>query len=357
MNTHQWTAPFSSMIASVALILFSVVGCVERVETITITKDGSVSIQLKIEGTQEELTTGDAMPTEASGWSVARRIKKEKDKEKLVLKTSRAFAPGESLPQSFADEDDPDADLYLEFPTSLRIESRSDGVYYYFRRIYTPRRWSYVEHWRDMIFDDEIEQISEKPVEEITRADKLQLIEAFAGLEAFKQLEFASQAMSEQFSELPVEFGLMARQAVLDFYGKELNAFESILDLCDPMDGDQQDACFEAEADRVLSAGYETYLEVLRSEAGFNQRQINQFQQANARAKRYYELTDQLGSHGFEITVKMPGTIIAHNAEELNRGKKGQPDSVKFQFQGEAFRDRSQELLVVSRVDLQGPGR
>ena len=128
--------------AAAALTLAAFAGCVERDEEIVIAPDGSVVMTLTHKGDEENILGSDAMPSAASGWEVTRSTEKENDKTRYVLKSERRFAAGEQLPRTFAAAGDPDVDLYLDFPTTLRIEKRADGTYYYFRRVYTPRRWA-----------------------------------------------------------------------------------------------------------------------------------------------------------------------------------------------------------------------
>ena len=85
-------------------------------------------------------------------------------------------------------------------------------------------------------------------------------------------------------------------------------------------------------------------------------RQITAFAAAYARAERYYQITDQLGGHQFEIQVKMPGTIIAHNLleigdDEIEVYEDENASGVIFNFDGKLFRDQPYELIVVSRLD------
>lgn len=337
--------------ATVAVVtLLACSGCVERDEVISIARDGAVTIELEYEGTEEELSRGDVMPSAESGWDVVRSIKEDRDKVKHVLKSKRRFEPGEELPRSFAAQDYPDADLYLDFPTTLRIERRPDGLYFYFRRVYTPRRWGHIQYWQDFFIDDHIKKLGEKPVEELTRDDRLQVVYAFAGVEAFKQLEFANVALGESNPDLPAEYGLIARQALLDVY-KQNEYFERILERCERRPEDEQGGCFDEEAEQILGEGYTAFLQSLEGNAGLDRTALTSFEQAYERAQRRYEITDDLGGHGFQVDVRIPGTIIAHNALDDDVEEEDGMSNVLFRFDGKAFRDRSHELIVVSRLD------
>lgn len=351
---------------SIGIALVNSLGCVEREETITVARDGSVTIELEYEGTEEEMAKGDAMPSEESGWSVARSTKEEDKKTKIILESKRRFEPGEPLPSSFAAPDDPDVDLYVEFPTTLRMERRRDGIYYYFRRVYTPRRWAYVRHWQDEFVDKTVRNLGDKPVEELTSDEQRQIVEAFAAVEAFKQLEFTAIALKESNPHLPLEYGLIARRAILRYYQEVSDAhgggpsyFDELISRCSPLEEDQRNDCFDRETERLLAEAYDAYVQSLRHDAGLTTWQIAAFEEAYRRAERYFEITDQLGGHLFEIHVVMPGTIIAHSAldDDIDVDEEENVSSVRFQFEGDWFRDRPYEMIVVSRVGHRQRGR
>jgi hypothetical protein len=344
--------------ATAVLGLWACSGCVEREETIKIGVDGAVTIELEIEGGEEEISSGDAMPSVQSGWNVARSTGTDDDGAvHVTLRTVRSFGLAESLPHTFAAEDDPDADLYLEFPTTVRIEPRSDGVYYYFHRVYTPRRWGYLERWNDFLFDEEVKKLGEKPVEELTFEDRVTIAESIALMEAVKQLEFAQTAIEESHPDLPLEYGLMARRALIDYYtelaDEDEGPLEQILRRCESLPEDQQDACFDEEAGRVLAAGYSAYMNSLRATAGLTPLGIAEFELAYDRAERYHNITERLGGHNFEIHVTMPGAIIAHNGldDDVETNKDENTSTVEFEFDGKWFRDNTYELIVVSRLE------
>lgn len=329
--------------------------CVEREETITIAPDGAVTVELEYEGSEKEVTQGDAMPSAESGWDVVRTREEDDDGVTLKLESVRRFEPGEELPRSFAADGDPDADLYLDFPTTVRVEDRADGRYFYFHRVYTARRWAYVQNWEEVFVDDEVKKLGEKPVEELTPEERVQIVEAFAGVEAFKQIEFARIALEESHADLPVEYGLMARRVLIGVYHNELanQGIERMIKRCEDLPEDERGECFNQEAERVLGIGYAAYVQSLREDGGLNQRQIAAFDVAYERAERYHELTGQLAGHSFEIRVAMPGTIIAHSGlnDETEVDEDNNTSTVRFAFDGKLFRDRPHELIVVSRLD------
>ncbi len=345
-------------------------GCPLRKEKITVTADGAVFMELRYEGTAQELERFDALPSAESGWNVVRTVEKEdKDEETHVLTTERRFAPDEELPRDFSAPGDPDADLYLDFPTTLRVEQRADGLYFYFHRVYTPRRWAYVQHWHDFFIDDHIKKISDKPVEELTRNDRTQVVQALIGVEAFQQVEFAKAALAECEPELDQAYWLLARRALLKAYAEDhllagesseevyeegthySTWFDHIVDRCDPLEDDEQNKCYEEEAERLMAEGCAALVRSLREDAGFNHFRTARFERSYERARRYNGITNGLGAHGFQIDVAMPGEIVAHSALDEDVDEDEGVSVVRFEFDGKAFRDRPYEIMVVSRVE------
>lgn len=351
--------------APALLGLTALAGCVLREEKIQIAKDGSAVVELEISGTPAELANADALPSAKSGWAVQQRIEQDKDEEKLFLTTERSFAPGETWPSTFAAPSDPDGDLSLAFPTELRVEDRPDGVYYFFHRVYTPRNWAYVQYWQDVFFDEEVQKLGEKPVEELTREERRSIIQAFASFEAFKQAEFARTALAECAPDLSMTDRLAARQALLDVYKNygllarslRLNIFDkedepvyAIMDRCSFSTEQARDACYDAEASRLLKEAHSAVTAKLRGDLGFKPGQVARYERAFDRARRRYEITNQLGGQHFEVTVELPGEVIAHDGDDASFDEAEGMSGVVWRFEGNAFRDRTHELTVVSRV-------
>jgi len=346
---------FRSYGAAVVLTLSACVGCVERDEEITIAPDGSVVIELEYKGDEEDILRGDAMPSAEGGWNVVRTTEKDNDKIKHVLKAERRFAPNEQLPRTFAATGDPNTDLYLDFPTTVRVEKRADGVYYYFRRVYTPRRWAYIQRWNDVLFDDDMKKLADKPAEQLTPEERVKIAEAFAGLEALKQVEFAQGAIEKSHPDLPAEYGLMARRALIRVYEREEEKgnLERIITSCEALSEKERGECYDAEVERILGEAYGAYVQSLRQDARLSAEQVAAFERAYQRTRRYHEISEQLGGHNFGIEVKMPGVIIAHNAldDKVDVNEQERTSTVDFNFDGKWFRDCPHELIVVSRLD------
>ena len=335
------------VISAVVLPILFAIGCVKRKETITVKPDGAVTVAIRYEGDKGDFDKGDAMPSLASGWKVDREVKQNEDKkEEVKLTGERTFKPGEELPQSYAAPNDPDAGLYLKFPTTLAREKRKDGVYLTLRRVYLPREWAYVQFWADAIIDDNIKKLGEKKPEELTHEERLQLIRAFAGVEAYKQIELAQRALKECDDKLKPDHWMLARRAVLNVYEEGVD-WDELAKRVATLSQEELDQQFERESQRLVDEAHQAIVRSLKQDAGYDAERIAKFEAAYERAKKFYDITNDLGGHSFEIEVKMPGTIVAHNGDKVD-----DDGTVKWEFDGKAFRDRPYELMVTSRMPL-----
>lgn len=333
-----------------ALALPAAAGCLKRTEVITVHSDGSVAVALEYESKDRDFGAPDAMPSVESGWAIEIAAHKKKDdSEEYTLSAQRNFAPDEPLPASFAAPGDPSTDLYLDFPTTLRSEQRDDGLYFHFRRVYSPRPWAYVQYWQERIFDDKLKKLSESPKEELTREQRVRLLRAFAAVEAFKQIELARAALTESGVTVPPDRWLLARRALLDAY-EEVD-YDRFLELEDRVRDEEQKAegtqaaekQMNREAEQIIQRAEDAFLAALQTD--LSPVEYAAFERAHERARRYYEITDETGGHFFEIHVKMPGRIVAHNADKINEN-----GEAVWEFDGRAFRDRPYELLITSRL-------
>jgi len=338
--------------ALVVLVVGACAGCPTRKETITVAPDGAVAFALEYEATAAEFERFDALPNEQGGWRVNWTVKEQRDdgESTKLLTAKREFVAGEQLPRNFADPDDANPPLVLDFPTTVKVERRQDGVYYYFTRTYTPRRWAHIQFSVDVLMES-LKETMDKPTDELSTKERGLIVQGLAGIETFKQLEFAKDALAESAPDLPVEHRLLARQALFDVYQEDYVYFLTAFDLCDDLGEKDQDKCFDREAGRILSEGYTAFVASLRTSAGFTALDVADFENAYERTQRAYRYTEVLGGHHFEIEVELPGTIIAHNGNDVREAEDGGNERIVWQFEGKAIFDRSLELLAVSRVD------
>lgn len=325
-------------------------GCLRRKETITVNPDQSVRIDIEYQGDRPDLGGPDAMPSKEAGWD-AKTVSQEKedgDKE-YTLTAGQTFAPGAALPSSFAAAGDPDAELYLRFPTTLQAERRAGETIYTLRRVYTARPWAYVQFWEDQILKGDVKKLLDKPENELTTEEQEQILRALATVEVARRLEIFRTAMERSGVEQYEADWLEARRALLN-HVEEIN-FEPILALHEAAEAAADDSPARQAAEEKLNsaisqmsdAGLRAFEDQLAASLG--EARLTQYDRALQRVRKEYEVTKETGGHAFEIRVKMPGRVIGHNGDKVE-----EDGTVVWEFDGNAFRDRDHELLVVSRM-------
>ncbi|MCH9002369.1 MAG: hypothetical protein IIC02_07325, partial [Planctomycetes bacterium] len=176
------------------------------------------------------------------------------------------------------------------------------------------------------------------------------LFEAFAEVEVRKQLEYEREAAREAAPLIPSETQLHARRALLDaFESADVLAIAERCMVFSPND-ESRSVCFQEETVKLMSDAHDAYVEVLTRDVGLNAKQLASWERAFDRSKRRYELTGMLAGHQFEISVSMPGRIVAHNGDQV--AIVGPPVRVDWEFDGRAFRDRPYELVMITKEPL-----
>jgi hypothetical protein len=338
-------------LATAMVLAGPLAGCNRRKEVITVARDGRVEIELEYQGDPNDMTSGDAMPSEAGGWETTmeeRIIGKEDNGEpqkEITLTGHASFGPGEQLPFTYADPLDPDADLYLRFPTTLTVEERQDGTYYHFYRVYGARPWAQIEAWRKEIqegSEEQWKQIEGKDASALTHADRVLLIQVLVFMEQVKMENFARWAMADMQPDRPQEcwsYLVMALRSEL----QDLD-FDRLAELMAADAADGKCEALEAEAETLQTRMMETMRSALLEECGLTLNDYDTFMERYEWHRKHYEITQDLGDDHFEIHVEMPGEIVATNAHSYDQNE------AQWEFDGDMFRDRIVELTVTSRV-------
>jgi len=327
----------------IALAVPALTGCIERKETIIIEPDGSVRMKLAFSTNSfDELYLGDAVPTIEGGWVVAESVERDEEgKETFTLEAEAAFGPKDDLPSSYASPRDPDGDTYLQFPTELTFEERRDGIYYHFSRRYVPRPWAFYEQAQEQL-RKEMEKLKGKSFEEMSLQEQAQVVRLVARVETAKYESFAREAFKEVLADAPQDAWLHARAALMKVFD-ELDPVR-IVEIMSGEDEERRTQALEEEARAFEEGAMEAMRKALREQAGISAGKINAFTRSFNWQKRYYEITEDLGDDRFQIAVRMPGEIVAHNGDKAVGGE------VTWQFEGRLIRDHELELMVTSRL-------
>jgi hypothetical protein len=289
-------------------------GCLKRIESIVIAPDGSAKLFIYYSGDREDVLNGDAMPSEDTGWQIVDKVKAsgksgEEHSENIERAGLHQVRPGEAFPSSYARPGSPLEPVALRFPTTLTIEERDDGTYYHFRRAYCARRAARIDFLhRDILEDEDLQKITNKDPEELTEANRRTLAEAFIRFEAGKTLTFIDQAAAALGDEVAPDAWLPMRPQVEDVYG-DADLLNKAIVLMQQEDMEQHLALLE---ERVLDDVVKTISRTLRG-TKVPEAVIARFVEAYDRARRDYEITEDLADEEFHVNIQMPGRIIAHN--------------------------------------------
>jgi hypothetical protein len=323
-------------------------GCVERKERLNISPNGSVHYIVQHKSDSEnDLFEGDAVPRAIGGWIASQEIERDENgKETYLLKAEALFVPGAKLPSNFAFRTDADADLNLQFPTSVTIEERRDGTYYHFARAYLPRPWAQIQALEERHVQGPLKDLAEIDPEQWTPAQREFAVRALATFETEKMLVFARSAFLHTTPDAPQD-GWLAVQHQLRAALNNLD-YRVLAKLLEPREATEDEKARD-EAIQAELNGFETSLtdqlkQALFTEANYNGSQFNSFMLEYDRRKKHQQISEDLGDDKFEITVEMPGLVVASNADEVAGG------TAKWTFDGGIVRDRELELLVTSRV-------
>ncbi len=332
-----------------AAFLALVAGCVRRKEQITIMPDGAVLIAVTAVGDPRDMTEGDALPTEAAGWKVMekREVAEKDNTETLTRCAVRRLSKGEKLPESYAEAGTPLAAVALQFPTTVTIESRNDGTYYHFTRVYRPRRAAQVQDPRDVMAEsDEIKAIRGKSPEVITDEDRHTLAKARIEVEAQQAGELLDIAARAMEPPLPPDVWMIARRRMMDVY-RDPEVARRGLALLFQDDAGPKSVALEQEVRQKSLAALETSL----AEQNVASERVTQLLKSLDQLRREYEVTEDLGDDTFEVRVRMPGRVIAHTSNSPTRAE----------ALGADFNDLAQkgfgDLVTIQRgfIDAGGP--
>jgi hypothetical protein len=338
----------STRFAVAALVLIWFPACVERKEHLSISPDGAVLYQIEHKTDSiEELYQGDAVPMLAGGWMVQQQ--EEQDDQGRVTYTllaEAAFGPKNKLPESYALRKDPDADLTLQFPTSLSIEQRSDGMYYHFARTYPGRSWAQIELLREGLVERPMQDFDDVPLEDWTPGQRITAVNALASFETEKALVFARAAFKHTTPQAPQDGWLGVGQHMRDCLAQMDH--KSLAKLLEPKESlveeQKRQEELTTQTKRFEEALADQFKQALRDRAGYDGSQVQQFFVEYDRQRKAYQITQDLGDDQFEITVEMPGEIVASNADSASA------TTAVWNLQGQMLRDREVELLVTSRL-------
>lgn len=343
------TPPRITLLAlSAAAALPLIAGCLERKEKIRVHRDGRVEMTMQISGDAADFQAGDSVPSARTGWDVKTQFKEENGKRKVEAEARLDLKPGQPLPDSFADRRDPNYDIALRFPTSLTIEQRPDGTYYSFKRVYKARANARFAYFMEQMQETEpFKSLKGKDPSEITDEERVALLRGLQQVEGHKRAQFLEIAFETVAPTLPQDYFLRARRALLDHF--ERADIEPLVGLLREPESTERDDLVNQFGEHLVARAETVVrdeLAALRVPRG----QIDQLLSAYQHEAARRAITDDLGDELWELSVRLPGTLVAHNADRVEEG------AVLWGFHGKALMDRDQVCMVTTRVGRDDAG-
>lgn len=339
MKTNGRSASRLALLASVSVLALA--GCLERKETIRVDRSGAVEFIAEYKGDVDDMDGGDPIPSERLGWSTQTRIETDGDGKQVKHLVARLKVPaGKPLPASYAEGD---SELYLEFPTEVRKERRSDGVYYHFRRVYSAREESRFDFQLKPIRENsELKAITGKSDEELTDDERMVVFSALRRMEAEKHCELLRAAAEKLGDDLAPDFELAAAFAVREHLCD--SDLSPLIELLAAPASPERDARIAALVNNEIEMIPDVIREMLRdlgAPGGIVQKLLDGYERERTRRS----ITEDLNDDRFTVHLQMPGELVIHN------GKLDDDGVIVWEFPGTALHDRDMVLMATSRVE------
>ncbi|MFH1998484.1 MAG: hypothetical protein ABIK28_02335, partial [Planctomycetota bacterium] len=134
---------------------------------------------------------------------------------------------------------------------------------------------------------------------------------------------------------LQVYSRVLALQSSLDF-----NRLAEMIGMKDPAN----DQALVEAADRFEDSIQKQLRDSLSDGCGYTEEQALAFFQHYHDQERGYNLSEDIESESFAVSVEMPGEIIGSNADRIDGSE------AVWEFDGKALQDRDHELIISSRI-------
>ncbi len=367
--------------AALPALLFVVGACNENEETITVREDGSATVELSVNGDANDVADGYSIPLQAP-WIADSEATREwlklvgpdtgaaanrtrlaaldpsskvfSEKDKVALSVHADFASLAELPRFYAPPSEPYADAFLDHKTSLTVRQEGSRRVFVFERRYGAREFERFDVWTQVqneIGEDEAKKLDgTHPIEHSLRE---RVIDAATGSLLRSLSNFADDALTPLFTEgraeLSAASAVRVRGAVRSAIAREVSR-EHVAQLVAkilPENGvtngteDDELSSFEASTRDLLRRTLESAL----AAEGVGASTRNAVRGELEWRFTHLDHTTDLGDDKFELTVKLPGTIVGGNADSIDGS------TAIWKFEGQTLRDRERVLTAVSVLE------
>lgn len=292
-------------------------GCLDREEEITIRPDGSADVTITYKGDPGDFDAYLLFPS--SGWNVT----KGRDGKQIVWKATKTFRDLNEYPVSFAAADFPNRDRCFRYETKLRTKKSGNATIYEFERIYPrfdAREFVAID---DAVYQTKeaetlLKKLHEGGIKKLTDGEKTRLYEIVAGAELEKRMTVASRAVAGYPWERRVE---MLRK-IHDVYREALSGKEV---------GRMFDRLFELPESEQQKFAADFYRDLRKKTIAAVGDKT--FEAAYDAEEAAYRAGTALADDRIKLTVRLPGEIVAGNAQSEGGVAKWDIDAKEL-FQG-----------------------
>lgn len=333
---------------ALAIASLSLSACVERKERIAVRPDGTVDLSVEHRSDSiEDLLDGDALPDARAGWQTDVSSAADENGKVVHLFEASLATTVEAMPGVYGRPSDPGASRFLQFPTSITVERRRDGVWYHFRRTYQSRRWAELAALNDSPAAQRLRQSGEGPDVQERSLDELEaLSRALVDVQVQRTLLLVRRALLEGAPNAAQDGWLRARER-MERLALEIDARGAAEELSRAVVVGDEAKRFDAirKALKRLEATVDDQIQlVVRTECSLGGSESSGFLRSLAEQRVETEVSEDIADDSFEIVVELPGEIMGANTTD-RRG-----NTARWAFKGEELFDRPRELLVSSRV-------
>ncbi len=323
------------------LLLLSIVcclGCGEWEESIVVSPSGAVEVRYEIVGNAADLDNGEARLPTSDRFELRRFTRPKGDATEDVLIATANFDSAEAMPQTFGGTN-PDYTQGLHFSTAVKVTERPDGTHYLFVRDIRRRQWAAYESDRRHAIPAEIDKLLSKgPLEELTRGERTQVLEALREYEIRKNIRWGQEALHplnlETFARL--EASLELHHSIRQRLSTDLSLpkMEALLELAPK--------ALDAEVSQLQRRWDLGTVALIRERHSLKASEAEGYATAIREARMRYQVTEDLADESFKLKVTLPGTLISHNGD----GQEG--STVTWSWQAKDVFDQDRVLIAHS---------
>lgn len=331
-----------AMGAACALLL---AGCLDQEETITVSKNGHVAIEVKLSGKPDQFNDPILIPA-GPDWQIReRKIDSSGDSPELTIVAVANTPYGRPLPETFVAKSSPDYDLALHFPGELTMTTEGNRTVYTFHRTYAARRFAAFDlsespdEW-----DQDLEtRVVDSGLLNLSEQDRSKYLQQLTDGYTYQYWRFFREALGGLVRSNVIADSMLTRLAneAAQYLDKTItpSLFLDVMQREEP-----QIAAAIDSLGRVIDRQFSTLVSGGRPG---NSSVLAQFDKAYTRMQREYGVTEKLGGFTYHITLVMPGTVISTNGVTVPE----EPGKVTWSFKGKKLHDADLPLVAVSIVE------